>query len=348
MSLRTQNDPDFQKDWHAILGVPLGAPVEEIEKAARKLSAKFHPDKNLSAPNIDEINEKFLLIQQSKEVLLDETRRVKIETYLTEKRKRKEYDSKKFEEMNAKRKKFKQQLEENLEREKDRTSATNHQTPTPSREPDRDPKQKLEELRRENQALLEKMQRDRERDVQKSKTASTPPSSATTTSGPSPETLFYLKLKWKKSLAFSNSDILAYLDKNLTQTPFHSIHFYMSKASSAILSFSTKVSLSVALHFFSDINDFKASEIKFSEFLTASSSFDEETNTQINSKRQGSGTSRQVPVSSSSPLDLLSSILPSGSNVYNSISSFLQQFQSATPQEAEDRQKSLLLFLGSD
>ena len=73
--MSTESSEDI--DWYKILGCTLGSSREVIEKAARKLSAKFHPDKNpdpAAAPV-------FLKIQKAKDFLLDDE-------------KRKEYDDK--------------------------------------------------------------------------------------------------------------------------------------------------------------------------------------------------------------------------------------------------------------
>lgn len=48
-----------------ILGVPLGATDEEIKKAYRDLSRKYHPDANINNPNKDLAEEKFKQVQQA-------------------------------------------------------------------------------------------------------------------------------------------------------------------------------------------------------------------------------------------------------------------------------------------
>lgn len=68
------------KDYYYILGLKQTATTEEVKKAYRKLSLKFHPDKN---DGDDFFTERFKEIQEAYETLVDSS-------------KRKSYDSLKF------------------------------------------------------------------------------------------------------------------------------------------------------------------------------------------------------------------------------------------------------------
>ena len=66
------------KDYYKILGVDKGASNEEIKKAYRKLAKKYHPDLN---PNDEKAQEKFKDINEAYEVLGDEKKRKKYDTF---------------------------------------------------------------------------------------------------------------------------------------------------------------------------------------------------------------------------------------------------------------------------
>ena len=53
------------RDPYSVLGVSPNATDEEIKKAYRRLSRKYHPDANINNPHTDEAEEKFKEIQQA-------------------------------------------------------------------------------------------------------------------------------------------------------------------------------------------------------------------------------------------------------------------------------------------
>ena len=60
------------RDPYEILGVSRDADMEEIKKAYRKLSRKYHPDANINNPNKEQAEEKFKQIQQAYQKIVDE------------------------------------------------------------------------------------------------------------------------------------------------------------------------------------------------------------------------------------------------------------------------------------
>ena len=57
---------------YEVLGVPQNASDEEIKKAYRKLSRKYHPDANINNPNKAQAEEKFKEIQQAYQQIMKE------------------------------------------------------------------------------------------------------------------------------------------------------------------------------------------------------------------------------------------------------------------------------------
>lgn len=68
------------KDYYAILGVDKNATDKQLKSAYRKLSLKFHPDRN---PNNKEAEEKFKEISEAYRVLSDKDLRQRYDTYGT-------------------------------------------------------------------------------------------------------------------------------------------------------------------------------------------------------------------------------------------------------------------------
>lgn len=59
-------------DPYQVLGVTRGASDEEIKKAYRSLSRKYHPDANINNPNKAQAEEKFKQVQQAYDLIMKE------------------------------------------------------------------------------------------------------------------------------------------------------------------------------------------------------------------------------------------------------------------------------------
>lgn len=59
-------------DPYSVLGVSRNAPEDEVKKAYRTLSRKYHPDANVNNPNRDKAEEKFKEIQQAYQQIMRE------------------------------------------------------------------------------------------------------------------------------------------------------------------------------------------------------------------------------------------------------------------------------------
>lgn len=63
-------------DPYQVLGVSRSASDDEIKKAYRSLSRKYHPDANINNPNKDQAEEKFKQVQQAYDQIMKEKRPV--------------------------------------------------------------------------------------------------------------------------------------------------------------------------------------------------------------------------------------------------------------------------------
>lgn len=68
---------DYDKDYYEILGLDNTASTEDVKKAYRNLAKKYHPDVNKSASS----EEIFKLISEAHEILSEEGRRTRYDTY---------------------------------------------------------------------------------------------------------------------------------------------------------------------------------------------------------------------------------------------------------------------------
>ena len=59
-------------DPYRVLGVSPSATDEEVKKAYRNLSKKYHPDANVNNPNQDEYEEKFKEVQAAYTAIMDQ------------------------------------------------------------------------------------------------------------------------------------------------------------------------------------------------------------------------------------------------------------------------------------
>jgi len=70
--------PTTKRDYYEVLGVPRGAPEDEVKRAYRKLAVKFHPDKN---PNDPHAEERFKELGEAYDVLIDADKRAAYDRY---------------------------------------------------------------------------------------------------------------------------------------------------------------------------------------------------------------------------------------------------------------------------
>jgi curved DNA-binding protein CbpA len=106
----SSKDSEGDTNWYDVLELPISSTTEEIEKAVRRQSKIYHPDRNKhpDAPK------KFLYIQKAKDVLLDEEKRKVLDARLSATLKRKAYESERVQTMDASRKRMRAEFESKL------------------------------------------------------------------------------------------------------------------------------------------------------------------------------------------------------------------------------------------
>eukprot|EP01039_Chlorochromonas_danica_P005216 gene5216-5747_t len=263
---------EFQHDWYGILGCEPGTSKELIEKAARKLSAKHHPDKT-SDP---EAPAKFLLIQKAKDILTDDSKKKVIDDYYTQSKKRKDYEESRWRGMDDQRKRFRQQLDSRLQQEQERRHHHHHhqQQGKAVSDPEevlrhelRKQTKVMEQMRRENDSLRERLaqeeaEEERRAAKQAAAAAATASSSSssypTASSGSSEEQrVRQIKFKWKRSGESQSEDSLYFLLKRFGTIEQVSLH--ASKGTSAVITFDCEAAARQAVDYFESSTDFQVS-----------------------------------------------------------------------------------------
>lgn len=249
-------------DYYKVLGCSIESSEEEIGRAVRKLSVKFHPDKNKAA----EAAEIFLNIQKSKEFLLDPSKRKEYDEKLKKIRKRKEYDERRYQNMDSRRKRMREELEERLGKVQKPAQTQQNGAPTFSGSDNThqsDKKRKKAELDRirkdglarmqeatmkqqkEHSVSIEEISRKlRERELEQSKQQGE-------------DVQLQIKVKWKRSSDSHSDDSLASLFREFG--PIDDISILPGKGASAVITFSSPNSAAAAVKAFEKSTTFRVS-----------------------------------------------------------------------------------------
>lgn len=248
-------DEILKHDWYKVLGCVVGDTKEQINKACRKLSLKYHPDKNPSKS----AEEMFLMIQKAKETLLDDTLRANYDAALKKVQKRKQYDEQRKGTMDASKKRMRDELEQRM---RNATSAR-------PQGPDSDAakrlrQQNIESIRQENRTRMEShheesMKRDEEHRQQVA-AAAMQRSEKDRVSAGSHDFSVCLKVKWRKSDTSQSEDSLVNVFKAYGN--IESVEFGVSRGSSAIIVFQSAKSIDRAVEGMDGSSIYKVSKIE--------------------------------------------------------------------------------------
>lgn len=238
-------DREEDLDWYGILGVVIDATKEEIEKAARQLARKYHPDRNKTT----EAPQLFLNVQKAKDFLLDESKRRPYDESIRKLSKRKEYDAQRSLNMDSKRKKMKEDLEARL----GKAQKNSHSQPStskhsfPSKQERHDMEEEIRKLRKDGLSRMHAAGQSDDGPIADEMMGQNKPNSDSRDSS-----LVQVKVKWKRGQQSHSDDSLCALFR-----PFGHIveaTLLQGKGNSAVLTFSSHLSAVAAVNAYKGSN----------------------------------------------------------------------------------------------
>lgn len=253
----SKDQEEFEHDWYAILGCEVGSPIEVIQKAARKLAIKYHPDKT-SDPTAPE---KFLLIQKAKDILSDEARKKIIDDHLTTIKQREQYEVERNKAMDEKRKRFRDDLEQRVQeagRQAKKSRAETSHEDILAHELAKNSKV-LAAMRKENESIIEQAREEaRRRQEKKNEDFRAYSRQLASESGSNGQKQCAIKIKWRKSLAESiTTERLRQLFHGFGD--IEDIVVDQNKKSTALLYFNAAHAARAAVDAFATNEDFRVS-----------------------------------------------------------------------------------------
>jgi curved DNA-binding protein CbpA len=240
---------EFMHDWYAILGCDQTSTKEAIEKAARKLAMKYHPDKTTDP----EAPEKFLLVQKAKEILLDETKRKVIDDHREASAKREAYEKHKNLTMDARRKRMRDDFNDRLQK-----ATANQHIPTEAEVFQNELRKRskiIDDLRKKNSNLMEQSRDEAiSKESQQAKDFLNYRKTATETGAGG---CCQLKVKWKRS-AESHSEESLYRMFKAFGTVEDAV-LVAGKGTSGLVTFTDAASAMKAYDFYRNSEEYRVS-----------------------------------------------------------------------------------------
>lgn len=202
---------ELKYDWYAVLSCNSESSKSHIEKAARKLFLKYHPDKT-SDPQAPEL---FLRVQKAKEILLDDTKRKIIDDAKRTVTKRQEYEDERSKNMDFRRKRMRDDLENKLQKNKQANVNIKQRSSNQSRDNigHKDHSIDLDRLRKEGASLREAAARDAELQKEKRAYDFVSQKKALEKKNISDGGSSQIKIKWKRTRQSHSDESLALLFK---------------------------------------------------------------------------------------------------------------------------------------
>mmetsp|Transcript_10050 Transcript_10050/g.15213 ORF Transcript_10050/g.15213 Transcript_10050/m.15213 type:complete len:392 (-) Transcript_10050:128-1303(-) len=235
-------------DWYAVLNCSIESTKEQIEKAARQLARKYHPDRNKKA----DAPQLFLNVQRAKEYLLDDSKRRTYDENLRKISKRKEYDLARNRNMDSKRKKMKEDLEARLGKAEKAAQSDAFENPPETKKSRRERDEEISRLRRDAQARMDASNQQASNDTF---TAEDILKHRSTMADSSSDSLVQIKVKWKRNAISHSDDSLCQLFRTFGQIEDCTI--LQGKGNSAVITFATHASASAAVNSYENSHDLR-------------------------------------------------------------------------------------------
>jgi curved DNA-binding protein CbpA len=240
-----------ETDWYGILGCSIDSTKEHIEKAARQLAKKYHPDRNKD-PHAAPL---FLNVQKAKEFLLDDEKRRGYDETFKKKIKRKEYDQQRYQHMDSRRKKMKEDLEARLGKVQKSFNSSTEEEDERRRKEDKtysfkkERKVDLNELRQDSINRMNEAQAKQDAERNNISLEEILKHRQSMSDSTNQETILQVKVKWRKSDVSHSDDSLCGLFRD-----FGSIEdVTMSaggKTNTAIITFGTNHAAQAAVNYY--------------------------------------------------------------------------------------------------
>lgn len=241
-------DDLHKEDWYAILNCSYTSTKEQIEKSARKLFLKYHPDKTSDAA----APAKFLQVQKAKEILLDESKRKIIDEHRDKVLKRKQYESKRNDTMDRERKRMREELSARMSAATKKSESMNEEEKAKAEALHQ--KKKLSELRERNKARAEQSAEESQqranrmeqeyRNIQKQVFEG------------SSKSLGHVRVKWRKEISHNVDTLMRDFE---VFGSIEEIEMSQSKSASATIIFSQHSSAIAAVDGFLMSKDYRVS-----------------------------------------------------------------------------------------
>ena len=244
----------LKHDWYHVLGCKLDDTKEQLNKASRKLSLKYHPDKNPEKS----AEAMFLLIQKAKEVLLDDTSRLEYDTAFKKVMKRKQYDEQRKGTMDANKKRMRDELEKKMQNAKGHNRDTDRDESSAKAK-----KSRADEIKHLQEQNMQRMESHHKEAMEREAAIRDQVTDAilrhNKESADSTSSSVRLKVKWRKN-DYSQSENLI-LQEFRSYGHIEYIDFGGSKGNSAVITFSSSRSVQSAIEAMDESTIYKVSRV---------------------------------------------------------------------------------------